>query len=79
MALNESVPDDVRCHFETARNLALYSWFVYSFNVVGAMHAFSSLEMALRLKAGDKKSSFKSLMDNAFKNRQLTGWSRSSN
>lgn len=37
--LTENVPEEVRSHFEIARNLALYSWFVYSFNVVAAMQA----------------------------------------
>src|SRR5947207_15275574 len=59
IALGAKVPDEVRSHFETAKNLALYSWFVYSFNVVAAMHAFASLEMALRTKLDDKKTSFK--------------------
>jgi len=31
--------------FEVARNLALYSWFVYSFYEVAAMQALASLEM----------------------------------
>jgi hypothetical protein len=34
ITLNQKVSEDVRSHFETAKNLALYSWFVYSFNVV---------------------------------------------
>ena len=55
ITLGAAVPDEIRNHFETAKNLALYSWFVYSFNVVAAMHAFASLEMALRIKSGDKK------------------------
>src|SRR6266852_5874182 len=63
IALGAKVPDEVRSHFETAKNLALYSWFVYSFNVVAAMHAFASLEMAVRTKTGDKKSPFKQLLD----------------
>src|SRR5712691_2582432 len=55
ISLGSKVPEEVRSHFETAKNLALYSWFVYSFNVVAAMHAFASLEMALRTKSRDKK------------------------
>jgi hypothetical protein len=70
LTLRPTVPDEVRNHFETAKNLALYSWFVYSFNVVAAMHAFSSLEMALRMKSGEKRS-FKVLLDKAFNNRKL--------
>ena len=73
ITLGSAVPDEIRNHFETAKNLALYSWFVYSFNVVAAMHAFASLEMALRIKTGDKKTSFKALLDTAFNNRKLTG------
>jgi hypothetical protein len=65
--LNAGVPDDVRSHFEIARNLALYSWFVYSFNVVAGMQAFASLEMAVREKAGDRKMVFKNLLDKVFK------------
>ena len=55
ITLVSTVPDEIRSHFETAKNLALYSWLVYSFNVVAAMHALASLEMALRIKSGDKK------------------------
>jgi hypothetical protein len=29
--LNEAAPQDVRQLFETAKNLSLYSWFVYRF------------------------------------------------
>jgi hypothetical protein len=73
ITLGSTVPDEIRNHFETAKNLALYSWFVYSFNVVAAMHAFASLEMALRIKSGDKKTPFKGLLDKAFNKRKLTG------
>jgi hypothetical protein len=69
--LNDNVPDEVRSHFEIARNLALYSWFVYSFNVVAAMQAFASLEMALRDKTADRKTSFNKLLGKVFKNRRL--------
>ena len=34
--------------------------------------AFAWVEMALRMKSGDKKTSFKSLLDKAFNNRKLT-------
>ncbi len=71
--LTEKVPEDVRSHFEIARNLALYSWFVYSFNVVAGMQAYSSLEMALKQKAGKKRISLKKTLAQAFKGRQLAG------
>ena len=71
--LSEKVPDDVRSHFEIAKNLALYSWFVYSFNVVAAMQAYSTLEMALKQKAGKKRISLKKSLAQAFEGRQLAG------
>jgi len=69
--LNDNVPDDVRSHFEVARNLALYSWFVYSFNEVAAMQAMASLEMAARKKTGEDETAFKNLLDKLFQGRQL--------
>lgn len=39
---------DVRVHFETARNLYLYAWFVYRFYPVAEQQALISLEFALR-------------------------------
>jgi hypothetical protein len=72
LKLGANVPEEVRSHFETAKNLALYSWFVYSFNVVAAMQAFASLEMALRTISGDKTTPFKILLDKSFNNRKLT-------
>jgi len=46
--LYDSVPDDIWSHFETARNLALYSWFVYRFQSAAEMQALASVEFALR-------------------------------
>jgi len=72
LVLNENVPDEVQNHFETAKNLALYAWFVYSFNVVAAMQGFASLEMSVRMKLNDNKTPFKHLIDQAFQNRKLS-------
>lgn len=69
--LNDSVPEEVRSHFEVARNLALYSWFVYPFHEVAAMQALASLEMAAREKTGEDGTAFKNLLDKLFKGRQL--------
>jgi hypothetical protein len=69
--LNEKAPDDVRSQFNIARNLAIYSWFVYSFNEVAARQALAALEMAARRKTGDDKTAFKNLLDKLFPGRQL--------
>ncbi len=69
--LNATVPEDVRSHFEVARNLAVYSWFAYSFHEVAVMQAMASLEMAVRAKTGDAKDSFKNLLEKLFPGREL--------
>lgn len=46
--LNPAVPHSIRVHFETAKNLYLYSWFVYRFFPVAEQQALTSLEFALR-------------------------------
>lgn len=46
--MNASVPMAIRIHFETAKNLYLYSWFVYRFYPIAEQQALGSLEFALR-------------------------------
>lgn len=72
ITLGEKVPYEVRSHFEIARNLALYSWFVYSFNVVAAMQAYASLELALKQKTGKSRVKFRKTLDNTFQGRLLS-------
>jgi hypothetical protein len=50
--LHGGVPRDVRQLFETAKNLSLYSWFVYPFHQVAELISFASLEFALRARDG---------------------------
>jgi len=63
--LTKDVPDEIREHFDTARNLLVYSWFVYRFNQVAELHAFSSLEFALKTKFGDSPKGLKKLLEEA--------------
>src|SRR5262245_11374404 len=44
LALNKSVPRNIRVHFDTARNLLLHSWHVFRFQQVAEMHAYASVE-----------------------------------
>lgn len=53
--LSKKVPADVRQLFETAKNVSLYSWFVYRFHQVSELVAYSALEMALRLRYEKEK------------------------
>jgi hypothetical protein len=45
------VPAPIREHFNTGKNLLLYAWFVYRFIPVAELHAYSTVEMALRERA----------------------------
>ncbi|MGN6210491.1 hypothetical protein [Asticcacaulis sp.] len=51
VTLNETVPEEVCVSFEVAKNLYLYTYFVYRFGVVANGQALQSLEYALREKA----------------------------
>lgn len=46
--LTHAVPLDIRVHFETAKNVYLYAWFVYRFYPVAEQQALTTLEFALR-------------------------------
>lgn len=48
LTLLVDVPLSVRVHFETAKNLYLYSWFVYRFHAVAEQQVLVTLEFALR-------------------------------
>lgn len=49
-ALSDQAPDDVRIHFETGRNLFVYAWHVYRFQMVAEQHILATLEMAIRIR-----------------------------
>lgn len=51
--LGRAVPKEIRVHFETAKNLFLYAWFVYRFHPVAEQQALASLEFALRERLSD--------------------------
>jgi hypothetical protein len=48
LELRDWVPNDIRIHFETAKNVLLYAWFVYRFHMVAEQHVLATLEFALR-------------------------------
>jgi hypothetical protein len=69
--LNETVPQDIRNHFVTARHLAIYSWFVYPFVMLAQSHAYGTLEFALRERLGrandERPPALRSLWEMAIK------------
>jgi hypothetical protein len=52
ITLDEKVPEEVRSQFNVARNLCLYSWFCYAFHNVACLKAYTTIELALRLRLG---------------------------
>lgn len=50
IALHPGVPHEVVVKFETAKNLNLFSWFVYRFHSAARSHAYECLELALKIR-----------------------------
>lgn len=48
--LNKNIPEDVQSQFNVAKMLCIYSWLYYPFHQVAELKAFSTLEMALRIR-----------------------------
>lgn len=63
--LSAKVPEKIQSQFNVAKNLAIYSWFAYSFHQISDMKAFSTVEMALRDRLGEHRYSFKGLIKKA--------------
>jgi hypothetical protein len=75
--LDPAVPVDIAQHFETVKNVYLYSWFIYRFQPVAELQSLSCLEYALRvrlageIRAGklkEKRPGLQRLMEYAIKN-----------
>ncbi len=75
--LSKTVPDDVQSQFNTAKNVLLYTWFVYGFYPVAQFQALSTLELALQERIGEaaikkpygkRRGSLKSYIEYAAKN-----------
>jgi len=73
--LDEAVPEEVRSEFNVARNLCLYSWYCYAFHNVACLKAYSTIEMALRIRLGKSEeaiSSLRSMLEEALAKGFLT-------
>lgn len=66
--LHDVVPEDIRSQFNVARNLSLYTWFCYSFHSASSFRAYSTVEMALRIRLGkpdEVKAYLRGMMEEA--------------
>ena len=72
LELHEGVPEKVRTHFNTTRNIFLYSWYVWRFRAVAEWHAFATLELALKIRSQreGKRNNLSHLIGEAMKK----GW-----
>lgn len=52
-SLHTGVPERVKSQFEVARNLMLYTYFVFEFQTQAELQAYATLEFALRNKFGN--------------------------
>lgn len=67
------VLEDVVSQFNVAKMLAVYAWGYFPLHQVAELKAFSTLEMALRIKlAPNKRTTFKALLDKAVENGYIT-------
>lgn len=92
LSLSTTVPEKVAQHFETVKNLFLYSWFIYRFQPVAELQSLACLEFALRerfaneIKKGliDKRSTMLrglltfAVRNGAIKSEGFSSWSRAS-
>ncbi|MEQ1795335.1 MAG: hypothetical protein ABL970_14220 [Nitrospira sp.] len=70
--ISSAAPESVREHFDVARNLFVYSWFVSDFMPVAEMHGFSSVEYAIRLKSDNLKLMLKNGLELAISKRWIS-------
>lgn len=53
ITLHDGVSSEIVVKFETAKNLNLFSWFVYRFHAAARSHVYECLELALRARFKD--------------------------
>jgi hypothetical protein len=72
--LPDGVELDVRQQFDLARNLLVYTWFVYRFHAVSQLQALRALELALRRRVSRAKgrAGMKWLLEEAVRTGVLT-------
>jgi hypothetical protein len=62
ITVSPSAPEDVRSQFNIALMLGVYAWLYYPFHQVAELKAFSTVEMALRLRFPEAKGGLNKLL-----------------
>lgn len=60
--LSSCTPEAVQSQFNVARMLGIYAWLYYPFHQVAELKAFSTVEMALRLRFPEHKGALNKLL-----------------
>jgi hypothetical protein len=60
--LSTTAPENVQSQFNIARMLGIYAWLYYPFHQVAELKAFSTVEMALRLRFPEEKGALNDLL-----------------
>ena len=71
LVLHRGVPQEIRDHFENARNLLVFSYYYYPFHSMAQFFAFISVEAALRIKSRQSEASFKEMFAEAVKEKWI--------
>jgi hypothetical protein len=81
ITLSQSTPDNVKSQFNVALMLGVYAWLYYPFHQLAELKAYSTVEMALRIRFPFCKGGLKKLLNIAVKNGVITdkGFSHISN
>ncbi len=62
ITLSSHAPEDIQSQFNIARMLGIYAWLYYPFHQVAELKAFSTVEMALRLRFPERKGALNKLL-----------------
>jgi hypothetical protein len=68
ITLSTAAPEDVKSQFNIALMLGVYAWLYYPFHQVAELKAFSTVEMALRLRFPEARGSLNKLLLSAVEN-----------
>lgn len=70
--LNDEVPEEIKCQFNVAKNMALYSYYFYALAPEVHLKTYTVIEHALRLKVKPKKPMMlKALVNHAVSQRWI--------
>ena len=59
ITLHNSVPEEIRDQFTITRNMALYTYYLYTLATVVTLKTYILIEHALKIRFAPKKPSFK--------------------